>query len=177
MDIAKFFDRKKREQSSNSPVDEAAAKKQHEESLSDSMGLDNDDVFAQGLKSPECVKLLFNCLQNLETEMKNVKEISLAAKKWQIKCTEQLNEMNSAITFINEKFVEFEKEIKNNNEEIKRLGKENSYLTKRLEEMDAVLDRQEQYSRRNCLLIHGVDEVEGEDTVIKVIEEHVNQKK
>ena len=75
MDIAKFFDRKNRELSSNSSVNEVAAKKQHEESLKDSMGLDNDDVFAQGLKSPECVKLLnyyvFNCLQNLETEMKN----------------------------------------------------------------------------------------------------------
>ena len=44
--------------------------------------------------------------------------------------------------------------------------------------MDAVLDRQEQYSRRNCPLIHGVDEVEGEDTElsIKVIEENMNQK-
>ena len=47
--------------------------------------------FAQSLKSPECVKLLFNCLQNLETEMKNVKDISLAAKKWQMKDTDQLN--------------------------------------------------------------------------------------
>ena len=45
--------------------------------------------------------------------------------------------------------------------------------------MDAVLDRQEQYSRRNHLLIHGVNEVEGKDTdelSIKVIEEHINQK-
>ena len=56
------------------------------------MGLDKNDVFAQGLESPECVKLLFNCLQNLETEMKNVKEISLAGKKWQIKSTEQLSD-------------------------------------------------------------------------------------
>ena len=45
MDIAKFSNRKKRELSSNSSVDEAAAKKQHEESLKDSMGLDKDDVF------------------------------------------------------------------------------------------------------------------------------------
>ena len=45
--------------------------------------------------------------------MKNVKEISLAAKEWHIKGTEQLNEMNSVISFIHEKFVEFEKEIKN----------------------------------------------------------------
>ena len=39
--------------------------------------------------------------------MENVKEISLAAKEWKIKGTEQVNEMNLAITFINEKFVEF----------------------------------------------------------------------
>ena len=44
---------------------------------------------------------------------------------------------------------------------IKSLRKENIYLTKRLEEMDTVLTRQEQYSRRNCLLIHGVNKVEG----------------
>ena len=86
--------------------------------------------------------------------MKNVKEISFAAKEWQIKGTEQLKEMKSAITFIIGKFVEFEKGIKNNNQEIKSLGKENSYLTKILQEMDAVLDRQEQYSKRNCFLIH-----------------------
>ena len=48
MDIAKYFDRKKRELNSNSSADEAAAKKQHEESLYSSMELDKDDVFAQG---------------------------------------------------------------------------------------------------------------------------------
>ena len=66
----------------------------------------------QGLKSPECVKLLFHCLRNLETEMKHVKEISVAAKASKIKGTEQINEMNSAITFINEKFFEFKKKNK-----------------------------------------------------------------
>ena len=103
--------------------------------------------------------------------MKNVKEISLAAKECQV--TEQLTKMNSAIAFVNEKFVESEKEIKKNNEEVKSLREESSYLTKRLKKMDAVQDRQEQCSRRNCLLIHGVDEVEGEDTKelsVKVIE-------
>ena len=45
--------------------------------------------------------------------------------------------------------------------------------------MGAVLDRQEQYSRRSCLLIHGVHEVEDEDTdelSIKVIEQYINKK-
>ena len=72
--------------------------------------------------------------------------------------------MNSAIIWINEKCFEFEKEIKNNNKEIKSLRKENSNLTKGLEEMDAVLDIQEQYTRCNVLLIHEVDEAEGKDT-------------
>ena len=99
---------KKRELSSNSSVDEIAAKKQYEKGLNDSIGLDEDDVFAQGLKSPECVKLLFSYLQNLETEMEIVKEIPLVATEWQIKGTEQLNKMKSAIAFINEQFVEFE---------------------------------------------------------------------
>ena len=128
------------------------------------MTLDKDDV-AQDVKSPECVKLQFNCLQNLEIETKTIREISLAAKEWKIKGNKQLNEMNSAITFIIEKIAEFENEIKNYNKEIKSLRKENSYLTKRLEEMDAVLDRYEQYSRPNCLLTHEVDELEGEGTV------------
>ena len=62
MDIAKSFDMKKRELSSNSSVDEAAAKKQHEGSLKRFHRIRKNDIFAQGFKSLECVKLLFNCL-------------------------------------------------------------------------------------------------------------------
>ena len=87
-DIAKFFERKKRELSSNnSTAEETSLKKPREENPDDSIGLETDDVFSQGLKSPECVKILLNYLQNLETEMKIIKEISLAAKDWQIKST------------------------------------------------------------------------------------------
>ena len=67
--------------------------------------------------------------------------------------------MNSTITFINEKFVGRDKG------EIKSLRKESSYLTKRLEEIGAGLDRQEQCSRLNYLLIHGVDEMDGENAM------------
>ena len=52
------------------------------------MGLDKDYVFA--LKSPECVKLLFNCLQSLETEMKTVREISLLLKSGKLKAQSSL---------------------------------------------------------------------------------------
>ena len=53
--------------------------------------------------------------------MKSIKEISLAAKDWQIKGTEQLNDMNKAINFINEKFEDFEKTLKQKEDEIKCL--------------------------------------------------------
>ena len=125
--------------------------------------------FSQRLKSRECVKTLFNCLQNLETKMKSIKEIYLAAKDWQIKGTEQLNDMNKAINFINEKFEDFEKALKEKDEEIKLLEKENNYLNKRLDKMDAVVDREEQYSRINCLLVHGIVEETVEDTEQKII--------
>ena len=72
------------------------------------MGLETDDVFSQELKSSEYLNILFNCLQKLETEMKSIKEISLATKDRQIKGTEQLNDMDKAINFINEKLGEFE---------------------------------------------------------------------
>ena len=121
MNIIKFFERKKRELSSNNSTEqEASLKKTREENPDDSTRLATD-VFSQGLKSAECVKILFNCLQNLETEMKIVKEISLAAKDWQIKGTAQLNDMNKAINFINEKFEDFEKTLKQKEDEIKCL--------------------------------------------------------
>ena len=36
--------------------------------------------------------------------------------------------------------------------------------------MDSVIDRQEQYSRRNCLLLHGIEEESNENTDQCVIE-------
>ena len=133
------------------------------------MGLETDDVFSQGLKLPECLKILFNCLENLETKMQNIKEISLAAKDWQIKGTQQLNDKNKAINFTNKKFENFEKALKKKDEETKLLEKENNCLNKRLGEMDAAVDRQEQYSRRNCLLVHRIEEGTVEDTDEKII--------
>ena len=53
------------------------------------------------------------------------------------------------------------------------------YLNEKVETMDRSLDRHEQYSRRNCLLIHGVKENEKEDTdevVIEFFEKEMEEK-
>ena len=77
--------------------------------------------------------------------------------------------MNKAINFTNEKFKEFEKDLKKKEEKFKFLEKENDYLNKRLEKMDAVVDRQEQYSRSNFLLVHRIVEEKLEDTNEQII--------
>ena len=94
-----------------------------------------------------------------------------------MKGTEQLNDMNKVINFINEKFEEYKKALKEKDEEIKLLEKVKNYLNKRLDKMDAVVDKQEQYSRRNCLLVHGIVEETTEDTdkKIKRLSAHYNK--
>ena len=48
-------------------------KKLHESSLGNSACSDvsviNEDRFTEGLKSPECVSILTNCMQNLEKQV------------------------------------------------------------------------------------------------------------
>ena len=39
-----------------------------------------------------------------------------------------------------------------------------STLSKRLDHLDPVINRQKQYSRRNCLLLHGTEEESNENT-------------
>ena len=57
-----------------------------------------------------------------------------------------------------------EKDRKQKERQISELKNEVKTLTEKLETMNRSLDRHEQYSRRNCLLIYGVKENEKEDT-------------
>ena len=53
---------------------------------------------------------------------------------------------------------------KEKEQQISELKNEIKSLNEKVETMDRSLDRHEQYSRKNCLLIHGVKENEKEDT-------------
>ena len=74
-----------------------------------------------------------------------------------------MEEVNESIKFINEKLEEMEADRKEKEQQILELKNEVKYLNEKVEAMDRSLDRHEQYSRRNCLLIHGVKENEKED--------------
>ena len=45
-----------------------------------------------------------------------------------------------------------------------------SYLSETLGKLEESIDAQQQYSRRNCLLLHGIEETKGEDTDDLVLE-------
>ena len=63
MNIAKYFDKnsKKRDLSGDSNPEEERKKINDGSSA---RTIDNCDVFEEGLESPECKEILFNCLRN-----------------------------------------------------------------------------------------------------------------
>ena len=101
MNIIKFFNIKKKDLSNNSNT-EKDAKRQREESPSESPNVSMLDtpktpVFEESLKSEDCVKILLSCLRNLENNN-------------QIKGEKQLGDLSESIKFMSGKFDEFEKE-------------------------------------------------------------------
>ena len=70
MDITKFFDRKKRELSSQSVDDDDSKRPREESNNSTSTPVSPGDVFEESWKSGDCVKMLVNCMQNIEKQVK-----------------------------------------------------------------------------------------------------------
>ena len=88
----------------------------------------------------------------------------------QIKDTTQLTDLQESVKFINDRFQEYEQDRREKEQEIKELKENISTLGKRLDDLDSVIDRQEQYSLRNCLLLHGIEEEPNENTDQRVID-------
>ena len=95
-------------------------------------------------------------MQSLEKKVNKIFELSSSTKEAQIKGARHMEEVNESIKFINEKFEEMEADREEKERQISELKNEVKYLNEKVETMDRSLDRHEQYSRRNCLLIHGV---------------------
>ena len=107
------------------------------------------------MNSQECAKILVNCLRNIEKQVKELFILNEETKNTQIKVTESLE-------FFSNKFDEHERENKKKNEKIKELEETIDILTEKNKSLTSDVDELEQYSRRNCLLFHGVQENENE---------------
>ena len=54
-----------------------------------------------------------------------------------------------------------------------------SYLSEKLGKTEKSIDAQQQYSRRNCLPLHGIEEAKGEDTdniVLEVLNNNIDRR-
>ena len=160
-----FFSGSKKRDLSQKLKDGEDSKKVKE---SDSLSSLPDEVFSDGLNSPELAKLLVNCLKRIENQVKELFTFYEEARKSQIKVTESLE-------FMLEKFGDLEEEIKKKDEKISQLEKTIENLGEKQKNLLSDIDDLEQYSRRNCLVLHGVDESIDENTneILKTFSEEI----
>ena len=135
----------------------------------DSLRSLSDEVFADGLNSRELAKLLVCSLRNIEAQVKDLFKVNEETKISQIKVTESLDPLSKKID-------ESETEIKNKDEKIQFLENRVEILEEKKESQGKEIDDLEQYSRRNCLLLHGAVETDAEctdDIIIKTCAEEL----
>ena len=111
MNIAKYFDKnsKKRDLSGNSNPEEERKKIRDGSSASTA---DNCGVFEEGLESPECKEILFNCLRNLQEKVTEILNLAQDMRDIQIKGDRQLEELKSSVEVMSGKFDEYKKDQK-----------------------------------------------------------------
>ena len=80
-----------------------------------------DDLFTESLNFPDCVAILFNCLENPECKMREILVSSKGATASQINCEKQLSDLTDSIHLIFDKFDKYEKDKKAQDELIKKL--------------------------------------------------------
>ena len=122
------------------------------------------DVFNDGLDNEDCSGILLNCVKNLEKEVEIIRSLVDQNRLTHIKGEQSLADLSKSVKFITDTFDEYEKEHEEKTEIIKKLNEKVSALTERSKVLEESIDQQVQYSRRNCLLIHGVEENSNEDT-------------
>ena len=117
MDISKFFNSssKKRDLSDQSSNGEER-KNAREGSLNDSSV--SLDIFTEGMKSPECLHILVNCMKNIEAKIKEIWDMNQVTQDNQIQGKFPLRDLVKSIEFYSEKFDELEGDNRKKEEKI-----------------------------------------------------------
>ena len=77
-------------------------------------------------------------------------------KEKQIKGENHLHELSDAVDFITKKLDKHEQERKEGEEIITNLTENVAKVTQKVDDLSEAAEKQEQYSRRNCLLLLGI---------------------
>ena len=146
MEIAKYFERiSKKRDLSNKSSDEEASKKLREGSLDNSacsdVSVNNEDPFTEGLKSPECVSILMNYMQNLEKQVGQIFKMLEKTEDRQIKGECQLTDLAKGVDFITQKFDEYEKDRREKDAVTATLQSELNSAGMKVEDLEKKVDR------------------------------------
>lgn len=154
------FLRKKEQNSGSSDGDEGIKIREN-----DSLSSLSDDVFSDGLNSPVLAKIFFNCLRNIENQVKELTTFQEGTvQPHVIKVTQSLDSMSKRFDELEATLKEKDEKIKELETKIDNLEDQNEDLVTQNRNFLNKIDDLEQYSRRNCLLLHGVDENDDENT-------------
>ena len=91
-------------------------------------------------------------------------------KDSQIKGESQLNSLSEAMDFMTNKFEEYELERQEKDKIIDTMKSDMVNMNEKIEKLERIVDTQEQQSRCNCLLLHGIAEGKRENTDELVLE-------
>ena len=90
----------------------------------------------------------------------------------------QLTDLAKGVDFITQKLDEYEKDRREKDAIIATLQSELKSASRKVKDLEKKMDRQEQYSRRNCIFIDGLKEEQNESTddrVLKLFREELNE--
>ena len=109
MDLKNYFNsgRKKRDLSSETSTSGDEPKKIRDGSLDDSNN--PYDVFTEELSCGDCVKILYNCIKNVEKEIQSILSKTEETRMSQIKGEQHLMDLNKTVNFICQKFGEYDR--------------------------------------------------------------------
>ena len=119
-----------------------------------------------------------NCTQNLEKKVDQIFKMLEKTEDRQIKGECQLTDLAKGVEFITQKFDEYEKDRQEKGAIIAALQSELKNSNIKVEDLEKKTEMQEQYSRRNCIIIHGLKEEKNErtnDKVVKLLREELNE--
>ena len=176
MDLKKYFNSgsKKRDLSSETSTSSKDHKKIRDGSLDDDDVNNPDDVFTEGLSSPDRAKILYNCIKNVENHILAIHSKTEETKMNQIKGEQHLMDLIKTVNFIFEKFDEYERDRAEKEKIISELQKNVNDMSEKIESLEGYLDRQQQSSRRS----HGLPESKNknlDEMVIESIKEKIRE--
>ena len=112
--------------------------------------------------------IITELLKKIEKQITHIFDNTNELKEKQIKDESHLLELSRAVDFITKTFDTYEQERKEREEIINNFTENVSRLAQKVDDLSEGVEKQDQYSRRNCLPLHGIPEKKQENVDEKI---------